>query len=104
MNRIFIQTCLVAFLLLPFLVLALRAIRPKLMPWWAACTIVPLLGWNLALGAAVLCEDPGGGAGRAFALFFGWAYACIWSIPPLIIYGLIQLCWQRYSKRGSSVK
>ena len=98
MHKIFAITCFGGFLLLPFLVLVLRATRPRLMPWWFVFTIIILFGWLFVLAPSVLSDELEGGGARAFALLFGWAYALIWSIPPLLIYGFSQLCW-RFSKK-----
>jgi hypothetical protein len=87
------------FLCLPFLVLLVRAARPRRMPWWATLAIPIIVGWVLVLGAAMAGETPEGGAAKVFALFFGWAYALAWFLPWLIVYGVIQLCCRRCSRR-----
>ena len=84
-------TCIGAFLLLPVIVLWVRATRPKRMPWWAVFAVVVVLGWPLALAIAALNETPDQGASKVFALFFGWAFALAWFLQWLLVYGVIQL-------------
>ncbi len=91
MQQMLTMICLAGFLLLPIIVLSFRAIRPKRMPWWAVFPIVIVLGWLLVLVTAMLNETPDGGAPKVFALFFGWAYALVWFVPWLLVYGVIQL-------------
>jgi hypothetical protein len=69
------------------------------MPWWAAFTVVVVLGWPLALVIAVLNETPDQGAPKVFALFFGWAFALAWFCQWLLVYGVIQLVRLLYTKR-----
>ena len=90
--------CLGVFALLPAIVLGLRTFRPKRMPWWAAFAIVIGLGWVLVLVTAMLNETPDGGAPKVFALFFGWAYALVWFVPWLPVYGVIQLVRRQREK------
>jgi hypothetical protein len=86
-------------LLLPVIVLWLRATRPERMPWWAAFAIALALGWLLVLLIAVLNETPDRGAPKVFAWFFGWAFALAWFLPCLLVYGSIQLVRRLYVKR-----
>ncbi|MCX6967114.1 MAG: hypothetical protein NTZ46_04930 [Verrucomicrobia bacterium] len=113
MNRIIYLTALWAFFALPPIVLCIRAFRPKLMPWWFAAVLVAVLGWFLVNAAvhfyyahlddllrpyaecnhapadllALRCAD---GAKMIFALLFGWAYGLVYSVPWILVYGLMQ--------------
>ena len=99
MNDVLTFVCVAGFAVLPLVVLGLRATRPKRMPWWLGCLLVVLLGWALILATAMLRETPESGAGKVFALFFGWAYALVWFTPWLLVYGVIQLFRRRHASR-----
>lgn len=77
------------FLVLPTVLLTVRWIRPKFMPWWALTLITLTIGWALAFGAAITANRPieNSGAPELFALMFGWLYAAAWCLPHLILYG-----------------
>lgn len=87
--------CMVVLAVLPPAVLAIRALRPKRMPWWAVFSIVIGLGWALVVVSASLRETASGGAGHVGALFFGWAFVLIWFAPWLLGYAIIQLFRRR---------
>lgn len=93
--------CVAGFAVLPLVVLGLRAARPERMPWWPACLLSVLLGWALILATAMLSETPENGAGKVFALFFGWAYVVVWFVPWLLVYGVIQLFRRRHRTRST---
>lgn len=99
MKNVLALICIAGFAVLPLAVMGLRAARPKRMPWWAVFSITFGLGWALALVGAMLREGPETGAGHVTALFFGWAYALIWFIPWLLIYGVVQFARRRYAGR-----
>ena len=79
----------------------------------------PLAGLASAMQAAatqyvvtVPCDSPllpddlverwaNDGAKRVFALFFGWVYALLWFVPPLLIYAVIQLFRRWYANRNA---
>jgi hypothetical protein len=93
--------CAGGFLLLPLMVLILRALYPRWMPWWAVCLVTVGLGWALAFVSAMLREGPDTGAGHVGALFFGWALALLWFLPWLLVYGVIQLAMRRAARRAT---
>jgi len=95
MNNALSLACLIGLAALPPVVLGLRAARPKLMPWWAAFSIVIGLGWGLVLAGAMLNETANGGAGHVGALFLGWAIVLLWFAPWLLVYGVVQLFRRR---------
>ncbi|MFM1767942.1 MAG: hypothetical protein RJA22_471 [Verrucomicrobiota bacterium] len=101
MHDVLTFACVAGFAVLPLVVLSLRAIRPKRMPWWLGCLLVVFLGWALILATAMLSETPESGAGKVFALFLGWAYAVAWFIPWLLVYGVIQLFRRRLARRNA---
>lgn len=84
--------CTAGFLLLPIVLLILRWIRAKWMPWWAVALITLTVGWGLAFGAAITADRPTekSGAPELFALMFGWLYALLWLLPHLALYGAIR--------------
>lgn len=90
MNQVAFLVCLAGLVLLPILVLGVRLVRPRLMPWWAAFLTAVGLGWALLVVGAMLRETPEGGAGHVGALFFGWALALVWFAPWLLVYAIIQ--------------
>ncbi|MFM7206736.1 MAG: hypothetical protein ACKO4T_08715 [Planctomycetaceae bacterium] len=94
--------CLVGLAVLPLCVLGLRAVRPRLMPWWAVFVIVTGLGWALLFISANLNETANGGASHVFALFFGWAIVLLWFAPWLLGYAVIQFVRRRFAHPGAS--
>jgi 4-hydroxybenzoate polyprenyltransferase len=95
MKQILANLLMFGFLLLPAIVLGLRAARPNRMPWWAAFTLTAVMGWGFVLGAALLMETPDDGAKKVFALFFGWLYGLLWFLPWLAAYAAIQAIRRR---------
>jgi len=91
MSDILVDACLIGFVVLPYAALSVRFFRPQSLPWWALIPLVIVFGWFLTLCGAALGETPDSGAGKVFALFFGWAYAVAWFIPALAIYAIVQL-------------
>lgn len=89
-NTVLELLCAVGFGLVPIAVLALRAFRPRIMPWWAVFGVTVLLGWSLAVASALVHEGPDTGAGHMGALFFGWALALLWLMPWLTVYAIAQ--------------
>jgi hypothetical protein len=109
MDNILSIFCLCIFLITPPLLLGLKLLGQKKIPWWLALLIISLVGW-LSVNAAVyfgfeylaklLTESPHNsvlaekaqddGAAQVFALLFGWLYALIYSIPWLIIFVLVR--------------
>ena len=80
------------------------------MPWWAFILMVAILGWGLANAMVYFHyahlkdiidghgDDPpqrlldawsSDGAKRVFALFFGWLYGLVYSVPFVCIYAII---------------
>ena len=90
MNQLLSLFCLGVIILLPPCVLALRAVRPRLMPWWAMLLVLLGVGWPVMVFAAMLQESQSGGAGHVGALFFGWALMLLWFVPWLSLYAVIQ--------------
>lgn len=82
--------CALGFGLVPIAVLAIRAFRPRFMPWWAVFGVTVGIGWGLAVASAWIHEGPDTGAGHVGALFFGWALALLWLLPWLIVYAIVQ--------------
>jgi hypothetical protein len=60
-----------------------------------------LLGWILVFAMALLSETPERGAGKVFALYFGWAYAIVWFSPWVLAYGVMQFFRRRHASRGA---
>ena len=89
-NTVLELICALGFGLLPIVVLALRALRPRFMPWWAVFGVTVALGWSLAVASALVHEGPDTGAGHMGALFFGWALVLLWLMPWLIVYAVVQ--------------
>jgi hypothetical protein len=87
--------CAGGFLLLPLMVLVLRAFYPRWMPWWAVWLVTVGVGWALAFVSAMLREGPDTGAGHVGALFFGWALALLWFLPWWLMYGVVHLFRRR---------
>jgi hypothetical protein len=109
MSGILYQCSLWLFLALPVILLGFRFFRRRFMPWWLLLLIVLLLGYGLVnarvyfyyhhLAEVIRAygDDPpqaledawiADGAKRVFALFFGWMYGLVYSIPYLILYGV----------------
>ncbi len=107
MNALIHKVCLFSFLLLPALLLAVRFLRPRWMPWWAIPLILALLGWVLVNATVhfyyeslndlaksygdnvppeLMTRIANDGAKLAFALFFGWLYGLLYSLPFLALY------------------
>lgn len=99
MKDLLSAVCLVLLAVLPWVVLGVRFVRPRLMPWWAAFSTTVGLGWGLALAGAMLNESSTGGAGHVGALFFGWAIALAWFLPWLLVYAIVQWIRRRVSGR-----
>ncbi|MFM8878678.1 MAG: hypothetical protein ACKOKG_06030 [Verrucomicrobiota bacterium] len=97
MNPWLSMLCLAVIAVLPAGVLAVRAVWPRLMPWWAMLLVLLGVGWPVMVFGAMLTETQGGGAGHVGALFFGWALMLLWFAPWLIVYALIQ----RLRRRGA---
>ena len=97
MNPWLSMLCLAVIAVLPAGVLAVRAVRPRLMPWWAMLLVLLGVGWPVMVFGAMLNETQGGGAGHVGALFFGWALMLLWFAPWLIVYALIR----RLRRRGA---
>ena len=90
------------------------------MPWWLVFGLLAVVGWLLVNGtvhfyyadfddllrpygdhvpADLLKSRCADGAKLVFALFFGWAYGLVYSIPWLLVYGVARwVC--RFSRRG----
>ena len=96
--------CVAAFLLLQPAVFTRRLLRHSTASWALLTLWTSLVGWILANGAvyfyfehlADLADQPdpppevldrllADGAKRTFALYFGWAYGAIYSIPSVAI-------------------
>lgn len=96
--------CVAAFLLLQPAVFTSRLLRLSTASWARLTLWTSLVGWVLANGAvyfyfehlADLADRPNpppevldrllaDGAKRAFALYFGWAYGLLYSIPSVAI-------------------
>ena len=94
------------FFVLPPLVLSARFAKPGKLPWWLVLLIIPIGSWLLANATVYFYYDHLGdliqsqeypseelvdrwaadGAKRVFALFFGWLYGIIYSVPYFFIY------------------
>ena len=96
--------------------------RRRHLPWRLAFLAVAALGWLLINGTVYFSfahlgdlihsygDNPpnelverwaNDGAKRVFAWFLGWVYALVWFVPPLLIYGLIQLFRRWYANRNA---
>lgn len=87
-------------------VLATRFVKSKIMPWWLVFLVITVGSWLLTnatvffyyehLGALMHSQEnppqelidrwAADGAKRVFALFFGWLYGLLYSVPFLFIY------------------
>ena len=101
MNSSVSDLLLYLFLALPGLLLLFRGLRPSWVRWWMVGVLQIVLGAILVLAVAILKETPDSGAAKVFALFFGWAYALIWFLPWLALYGLVQWWRARRPDRAS---
>lgn len=101
MNQALSLVCLVVIAVLPAGVLGLRAVMPRLMPWWAMLLTLLGVGWPVLVFGAMLQESRSGGAGHVGALFFGWALLLLWFVPWLIVYALIQGIRRRRAARDA---
>lgn len=121
MNNVLSNACILAFFLLPVVVLCVRAQRPKLMPWWLALLVVALLGWLFSIGivefhfAALADQIRAYGehapedlrrqwatdTGRPFVFMLGWIYGPIYFIPCVAIYTILQLVSRCYANRNA---
>jgi hypothetical protein len=110
MSGFLYQSSLRLFLALPAILLAIRFFRPRLLPWWAMTLLVSFLGWgvinvtvyfhyqhlgDLIRGYGDNAPDAltdawaADGAKRVFALYFGWIYGLVYSIPFLVLFGIL---------------
>jgi hypothetical protein len=109
-----------SFLALPVVALGVRFFRPRAMPWWAVALLLSVAGWIL-INATVYFyydhlfqvvtshPDPpadlvdtlnADGAKRVFALFFGWLYGPIYSLPFFLVFGVASLARKYYVQRS----
>lgn len=111
MNETYYITFTGLFLAASPLLVAVRLVNPKRMPWWLLGTLAALLGWifaNLAVHFYYqhlddLLTAAGGvngapqdlidrwqndGAKLAFAYLFGWLYGLIYLAPWLVVHVL----------------
>lgn len=109
MNRAAFTVCVIGFLLLPPVLLLARLRRPERAPWGLLAVLLLAGGWALVNGSVYFHYEALGdslarqaspsqelldrwaadGAKRVFALFFGWLYALVYSIPFLGVYALV---------------
>jgi len=117
MNYLIYVLSWIGFLVLPVLLLSIRLLYEKIMPWWLLTLLVLILSWVLTNSGvhfyyeylSDLIEstpDPsrklmGGfgadGAKLVFTLFFGWLYGCVYLLPWLLIYQILKLLQRRRS-------
>jgi hypothetical protein len=111
-NHTIYLICLWGFLVLPAVLLCLRAARPAFMRWWLLLVLVSIGGWILVNGAIhfyyahlddlllpygdhppkdLMERRSADGAKLVFGLFFGWLYGLIYLTPWILIYGFAQL-------------
>lgn len=103
--------------MLPPLMLAVRFTRPGKMPWWLVLLVIAVGSWLLVnatvffyyehLGALIHSQEnppqelidrwAADGAKRVFALFFGWLYGLLYSVPFLFMY--LVAFWIRKKKQ-----
>lgn len=107
------------------ILLAIRAARPKRMPWWLLGVLAASLGWVLSNLAVffyyehldVLLAQYGGingapqelvdrwqndGAKRVFALFLGWLYGLAYLCPWLAIYSAYHVVRRAGARRETA--
>jgi UPF0716 family protein affecting phage T7 exclusion len=115
------------FVLVPPVLLGTRFIRRSLVPWWVFFLVVATLGWFLVNFSGLAYyetlnnqvksyTDPPQelvddltiiSAVLLFAMFFGWFFGLIYSVPWLLIYSLtvgIRIQIQRKMKTTTAAK
>ncbi len=109
MNHTLYISCLLLFLLLPSSVLILRYFKKRLISWWLILLIIPIFSWVMINGVVyfyyeylsdvisqygdncppeLMDEWGADGAKRVVALYFGWVYGILYSLPWLMLYAL----------------
>jgi hypothetical protein len=79
--------CVVAFLVLPWVMLWCMPAKASRSLWWLGGLAVVVGEWALVVVAAAARETPDTGAAKVIALLFGWIYGAIW----------LCLCWAAYA-------
>ena len=117
MNYLIYMLSLIGFLVLPGLLLAIRLLREKIMPWWLLILLVLILSWGLLNSGVhsyyeylfdliestpdpsqeLLDEFGSDGAKLVFTLFFGWLYGCVYLVPWLLIYQILRFLQRKWS-------
>ena len=117
MNYLIYMLSLIGFLVLPGLLLAIRLLREKIMPWWLLILLVLILSWGLLNSGVhsyyeylfdliestpdpsqeLLDEFGSDGAKLVFTLFFGWLYGCVYLVPWLLIYRILRFLQRKWS-------
>ena len=117
MNYLIYVLSWIGFLVLPGLLLSIRLLYEKIMPWWLLTLLVLILSWVLTNSGVhfyyeylsdliestpdpsreLMDEFGADGAKLVFALFFGWLYGCVYLLPWLLIYQTLKLLQRRWS-------
>ena len=108
--------CLVFFLLLPPVLLALRLFRAR-PAWWSIGVMVVVFGWLSWFGAYFFYQQhisqliaqgaelpegwDGDGAAGMFALYMGWLVSLFYLLPWLVVYISANLL-RRFVRRSSA--
>ncbi len=120
MNQAFYYLSLAGFLVLPALLLGTRFAFPDKFPLWAALIAIPLGSWIFANATVYfyfeyICEpiryawNPpedelarcvNDGAKRVFALYFGWIYGLVYSVPFAVFF--FAASWIRNRRRAKT--
>ena len=120
MNPALAYLGLALFVALPPAVLVARYRHGQSIPWWTVVLIIAVGGWLLVNFAnyfygEYVCEPVRGvrnppdealarcandGARNVFALFFGWLYALLHSIPFFLVFALAAWARRRRASLG----
>ena len=117
MNLLLSSACFFAFLLVPPVLLGLRAVRGR-PAWWLLLLLVAVLGWLSWFSAYAFYhqhvdqliaqggELPEGwdsdGAAGVFALYMGWFVSLLYFLPWVALYAVIALFRSRGRNRQAS--
>jgi hypothetical protein len=124
-NEVYHITSTALFLAVSPLLVAVRFMKPKRMPWWLLVILAAVLGWLFSNSAVYFYYEnlsdrlaaAGGvngapqdlidrwqsdGAKRVFAYLFGWLYGLVYLVPWLVIYFLGVTARKATAKRSAA--